>query len=212
VAPRDETPPAAAPAGGGASDEELARRFAAGDAGAFDELLTRHRDALFRFTRWSLGAARDEAEDATQDVLVEIYRSLPRFEGRSRLRTWMFGLTRNVCRQRRRARRRSSSNPTQSVDSGEALRDLPDGRVDLDAALERREIQEAVGLAIEGLSPEHRSAVLLRDIEGLSYEEIAEVLGIPLGTVRSRLHNARLALAGRLFRLDGNRGKDDGMH
>ena len=211
MAPKDETPPAAAPAGGDASDEELARRFAAGDAGAFDELLTRHRDALYRFARWSLGAARDEAEDATQDVLVEIYRSLPRFEGRSRLRTWMFGLARNVCRQRRRALRRTSSNPTRSVDSGEAFRDVPDCGADLDAALERREIQEAVGLAIDRLSPEHRSAVLLRDIEGLSYEEIAEVLGIPLGTVRSRLHNARLALAGRLFRLDGNRGKDNGM-
>jgi RNA polymerase sigma-70 factor (ECF subfamily) len=119
---------------------------------------------------------------------------------------------RNVCRQRRRALRRASSNPNQSVGSGKALRDLPDGSVDLDGALERREIQEAVGLAIEALSTEHRSAVLLRDIEGLSYEEIAEVLGIPLGTVRSRLHNARLALAGRLFRLDGDRGKDDGMH
>ena len=84
--------------------------------------------------------------------------------------------------------------------------------MDLDGALERREIQEAIALAIEGLRPEHRSAVLLRDIEGLSYEEIAEVLGIPLGTVRSRLHNGRLALAGRLLRLDRNRGRHDGMH
>lgn len=211
MAPKDERPPAAAPAGGGPSDEELARRFATGDTDAFDELLTRHRDALYRFARWSLGAARDEAEDATQDILVEIYRSLPRFEGRSRLRTWMFGLARNVCRQRRRALRRTSSNPIQSADSGEALRDLPDRGMDLDAAFERREIQEAVGLAIDRLSPEHRSVVLLRDIEGLSYEEIAGVLGIPLGTVRSRLHNARLSLAGGLFRLDGNRGEDNGM-
>jgi RNA polymerase sigma-70 factor (ECF subfamily) len=117
----------------------------------------------------------------------------------------MFGLARNVCRRRRRALRRASSSPSQSLDSGEALRDLPDGSVDLDGALERREIQEEVGRAIESLSPKQPSAVLLRDIEGLSYEEIAGVLAIPLGTVRSRLHNARLALAGRLFRLDGNR-------
>jgi len=212
VAPEDETPPAAAPGGGDPSDEELARRLAAGDAGAFDELLSRHRDALFRFTRWTLGAARDEAEDATQDVLIEIYRSLPRFEGRSRLRTWMFGIARNICRQRRRSLRRASSNPAGGVESTDSLRDLPDGSVDLDGALERREIQEAIALAIEGLRPEHRSAVLLRDIEGLSYEEIAEVLGIPLGTVRSRLHNGRLALAGRLLRLDRNRGRHDGMH
>jgi RNA polymerase sigma-70 factor (ECF subfamily) len=188
------------------SDEELARWFVAGDTGAFDELLSRHRDTLFRFVRWSLGATRDEAEDATQDTLVEIYRSMSCFEGRSRLRTWMFGIARNVCRQRRRARQRSSPTPTQSVDSSDALRNLPDGSVDLDGILERREVQEAVSLAIEGLSPEHRSTVLLRDIEGLSYEEIAEILEIPLGTVRSRLHNARLALAGRLVRLDRHRG------
>ena len=212
MAPEDETPPAAVPGGGDSSDEELARRLAAGDAGAFDELLSRHRDALFRFARWSLGAARDEAEDATQDVLIEIYRSLPRFEGRSRLRTWMFGIARNVCRQRRRTWRRASSNPAGGVESTDSIRDLPDGSVDLDGALERREIQEAVALAIEGLRPEHRSAVLLRDVEGLSYEEIAEVLGIPLGTVRSRLHNGRLALAGRLIGLGRNRGRDNGMH
>jgi RNA polymerase sigma-70 factor (ECF subfamily) len=124
----------------------------------------------------------------------------------------MFGIARNICRQRRRSLRRASSNPAGGVESTDSLRDLPDGSVDLDGALERREIQEAIALAIEGLRPEHRSAVLLRDIEGLSYEEIAEVLGIPLGTVRSRLHNGRLALAGRLLRLDRNRGRHDGMH
>ena len=212
MAPEGDLPPDAAPIGDPVSDEELARRFAAGDTGAFDELLNRHRDTLFRFVRWSLGATRGEAEDATQDALVEIYRSMSRFEGRSRLRTWMFGIARNVCRQRRRALDRSwSSTPTRSVESIASLRDLPDGSVDLDGALERREIQETVNRAIEALTPEHRGVVVLREIEGFSYQEIAEILKIPTGTVRSRLHNARIALAGRLFRLDGSRGEDDGM-
>ena len=71
------------------TDEDLARRFATGDAGAFDTLVRRHRDAIYRFVRCHLGAAREEAEDVTQDVLVEMARSLPRHEGRSRLRTWV---------------------------------------------------------------------------------------------------------------------------
>lgn len=130
----------------------------------------------------------------TQDVLLEIHRSLPRFEGRSRLRTWMFGLARNVCRQRLRASQGASSHPEESADGDEALRDLPDGRLDLDALLERREVQDQVRSAIESLSPVHRSIVLLREVEELSYEEIAAVLDIATGTVRSRLHNARAAL------------------
>lgn len=155
----------------------------------------RHRDALYRFVRSYLGASREEAEDVTQDVLVEVYRSLPRFEGRSRLLTWMFGVARNLClRHRRTAQRR----PAAGTDGDETLRDLPDTGFDLDSALGRREVQERVQAAIEDLGPEHRGVVLLREIEGLSYEEIAEVLEIPLGTVRSRLHNARAALIERL--------------
>jgi RNA polymerase sigma-70 factor (ECF subfamily) len=193
------------------SDEELARRFAAGHPEAFDELLNRHRDALLRFTRWSLGAKCEEAEDATQDVLVEIYRSLSRFEGRSRLRTWMFGIARNVCRRRLRSGPWRSLGVIHIIDSGETVRDLPDMTLDLDTALERREIREAVERAIEGLSPEHRRVVLLREIEGLSYEEIAEVLDIPKGTVRSRLHNARATLAGVLAQGGAVGGRGNGM-
>jgi RNA polymerase sigma-70 factor (ECF subfamily) len=186
-----------AAADGPAADEELARRFTAGDRNAFDELARRHRDALFRFARWQLGADAAEAEDATQDALVEIYRSLPRFEGRSRLRTWMFGLTRNVCGQRRRATRRERGGAAGS----EVLQRIPDVSLDLEGALARREVQDAVRAAIESLGPEHRGVILLREIEGLRYEEIAEVLGVPVGTVRSRLHNARVLLAARLAAL-----------
>jgi len=85
-----------------ASDEDLARRFVAGDHAAFDELVRRHRDGIYRFVRWHLGAPGGEAEDVTQDVLIEVFRCLPRYEGRSRLRTWMLGLAHNLCRQRRR--------------------------------------------------------------------------------------------------------------
>jgi RNA polymerase sigma-70 factor, ECF subfamily len=175
-------------------DEDLVRRFLDGDARAFDEIVGRHRDAVYRFCRWQLGGSRQEAEDATQDALVEAFRSLRRFAGRSRLRTWIFGLARNVCLRRRRAAARSLPASRDAGDE-EALRAIPDAADDLEALLARHETTERVRREIEGLTPEHRVVVLLREIEGLSYEEIASAVGVPVGTVRSRLHNARAALA-----------------
>lgn len=182
------------------SDEDLARRFLAGDPEAFDTLVRRHRNGIYRFVRWHLGAPAGEAEDVTQDVLIEVFRCLPRFEGRSRLRTWMLALAHNLCRQRRRG----CDGPgraafTEATD--EVLRTVADATADLDALLARRELQVQVRSAIESLGPEHREAVLLREIEGLSYAEIAEVTRVPVGTVRSRLHNARVALGASLVGL-----------
>lgn len=179
------------------TDEDLVRRFAEGDGLAFDELVLRHRDAVYRFVRSQLDTDRNEAEDVTQSVFVEVFRCLDRFEGRSRLRTWIVGIAANLCRQRRRER--SSEAGHVEIVEAEALRQLPDGSPGLVAALERRELQEAVRAAIDGLGPEQRTVVLLREIEGLSYAEIAEALHVPLGTVRSRLHNARASLAERLM-------------
>jgi RNA polymerase sigma-70 factor (ECF subfamily) len=106
----------------------------------------------------------------------------------------MLGLAHNLCRQRRRG----SSGARRTFVVGEAtdevLRVVPDAQADLDALLARREVQARVRSAIESLGPEHRDVVLLREIEGLRYGEIADILQIPLGTVRSRLHNARVEL------------------
>jgi RNA polymerase sigma-70 factor, ECF subfamily len=198
---RDDVPQTGAD--GDDTDEDLAGRFSAGDGKAFELLVRRYRDALYRFVRWHLGATRSDAEDVTQDILIEVHRSLGGYEGRSRFRTWMFGLARNVCLRRRRA-----AKETLCEAAGEkSLRELPDAAVDLETALERREVQETVRCAIEELGPGHRDVVLLREIEGLSYEEIAAVLEVPIGTVRSRLHNARAALAERLAPLA--RGREE---
>jgi RNA polymerase sigma-70 factor (ECF subfamily) len=183
-----------------AGDNELVRRFVQGDASAFDRIVSRHRDAVFRFVRWQLGGPRHEAEDATQDVFVEVLRSLPRYEGRSRLRTWVLGLARNVCLRRRRAAARGLPSPRDPAGAEETLLSIPDTTADVEAVLARRETVERVRAAIEELGPEHRAVVLLREIEGLSYEEIASVLDVPVGTVRSRLHNARAILAASLAR------------
>jgi RNA polymerase sigma-70 factor (ECF subfamily) len=189
------------------ADEELAARFVAGERWAFDELVRRHRDGIYRFVRWHLGAPPSEAEDVTQDILIEVYRSLPRYEGRSRLRTWVFGLAHNLCRQRRRGLRSANRVLAARESADEVLRTLPDRTSDLDTILARHEVQEQVRSAIERLGPEHRSVVVLRELEGLSYVEIAGVLQIPVGTVRSRLHNARVELGTWLAALAGENGE-----
>jgi RNA polymerase sigma-70 factor, ECF subfamily len=189
-----------------AIDRDLRARFCAGDTRAFDLLARRHQDALLRFVRWQLGMARQDAEDVTQDVLVEIYRALPRFEARSRLRTWMFGVARNVCLRHRR----NQVTPCPSVGDN-ILRKLPDPHMDPLAGLAQREVQARVQSAIAGLSPTQRIVLLLREIEGLSYQEIATTLDLPIGTVRSRLHNARAALAECLAPLAPEAGEKYGV-
>jgi RNA polymerase sigma-70 factor (ECF subfamily) len=176
-------------------DEDLVRRLEQGDESAFEALVARHGDAVYRFARWHLAEARGEAEDVAQDVFVEVFRSLGRFEGRSRLRTWILGVAMNVCRARRRAAALAARH---GASDDETLRRLPDTGVDLERALEAEDLRERVRSAIDGLGTEHRTVVLLRDIEGLSYAEIAALLHVPLGTVRSRLHNARVELGSRL--------------
>ena len=188
------------------SDAGLVRRFREGDQSAFDEIVVRHRDSVFRFVRARLGVLQNEAEDVTQDVLVLVYRRLDHFEERSRLRTWILGVAANVCRERRRA---AASRPLGLDRQGasESLRALPDGGPGLVAALEKRNLQDAVRSAIEALAPPHRQVILLREIEGLSYDEMAVLLEVPVGTVRSRLHNARAALAERLMPLAADGGR-----
>jgi RNA polymerase sigma-70 factor (ECF subfamily) len=186
-------------------DGDLVRRFREGDQTAFDAIGTRHRDSVYRFVRTRLGVLQNEAEDVTQDVLLVVYRRLAQFEGRSRLRTWILGVAANVCRERRRA---SASRRLclDDRDSTETLRTLPDARPDLEAALDRRSLQDAVRGAMDALAPQHREVIQLREIEGLSYDEMATVLEIPVGTVRSRLHNARADLTQRLTSLAADGG------
>jgi RNA polymerase sigma-70 factor (ECF subfamily) len=192
--------------GHGTSDEDLAARSVAGDHGAFSELVRRHRDGIYRFVRWHLGAPGSEAEDVTQDVLIEVYRCLPRYERRSRLKTWILGLAYNRCRQTRRGARSARRVFAGAEATDEELRTLADAGPDLDALLARREVQAEVRSAIERLCPAHREVVLLREIEELSYGEIATVLHIPVGTVRSRLHNARIELGTSLAALVKGKG------
>jgi RNA polymerase sigma-70 factor, ECF subfamily len=177
------------------ADETLIRRVATGDEHAFAELLVRYERRLAQFVRWSLDTTDDIAEDALQEVLLQLHRSAPRFGGQSSFRTWMYALARNVCRHQRRKLRRQ---PSHIGESDELLRDVADERLGPLDSMAHDEIVRTVRRAVAALPARYRVALMLRDWEDLSYAEIADVLGIPVGTVRSRLHNARALLAERL--------------
>jgi RNA polymerase sigma-70 factor (ECF subfamily) len=163
-----------------------------GDSTAFDTLVDRHRAGLLRFVRSAVGYREDEVEDLAQETLLQAYRGLVGFQGRSRFRTWLFGVARNVCSKHRRAPTAWSRLRNEGP---EPLLELRDPGPDPLVRLERTERRAAVWSHFQRLPAGQRMALLLREAEGLSYAEIAEVLRVPMGTVRSRIHNARAQLA-----------------
>ena len=172
---------------GDEGDDALAAAAANGDRDALDALLRRHAGLVNAVCRRVLSNPED-ALDATQEALLAIARKIHTFDGRARFTTWCYRVATNAALDEARRRGRRPA-PVEIVPEprvgGPAVDDLVAGQLDVDAALAR-------------LSPDHRAAVALRDIVGLDYAEIGEVLGIPPGTVRSRIARGRAALADQL--------------
>lgn len=192
----------AQPAADNAEELALCKRVAAGDERAFEVLVDRYQHRVFGFCARMLGD-RAEAEDIAQDVFVTLYKSAGNFRGDSAFSTWLFRVAKNQSlnrikyleRRGRSARRRDSEGDERvaRLEDHEALR--PD-----DAVADRQQAA-MVQDAISELAEEHRAVVVLRDMEELSYDEISDITGLPLGTVKSRIHRARSALAKRLSRI-----------
>jgi RNA polymerase sigma-70 factor (ECF subfamily) len=184
---------------GGPSDEEAIRRVLAGEPDAFRSLVERYQGRVYRM---ALRILRDEeaARDATQDALLKAYRALPRFQGRARFYTWLYRLAMNHCLDLRRRERPephlewAEGGAAEAEVSEAAAGGGGEGPFAPVAALERKELRERVAAAVDRLGDAARETLLLREVEGLSYAEIAEALGIPKGTVMSRLHYARQKL------------------
>jgi RNA polymerase sigma-70 factor (ECF subfamily) len=169
-------------------------RLRAGDAPAFEELVMTYQHRVFGVALRMLGN-RAEAEEVAQEAFVRAHRALGEFRGDAKLSTWLYAITSRLCLNR------LASAERRLVRQGEdVLLRLSDAGPRPDAALERRELETALGRAIAELPEDRRIVVVLRDLEGLSYEEIAEVLELELGTVRSRLHRARADLKEKLER------------
>jgi RNA polymerase sigma-70 factor (ECF subfamily) len=179
-------------------DEDLQRRLRAGDPRAFEELVTTFQHRVFAVAYRMLGT-RAEAEEIAQEVFLRAYRGLADFRGEASLSTWLYAIASRLCLNclaSGAGRMARSREPDE-----DAVRLLPADGADPAAAAERKELEGALRRAIAELPPERRLVVILRDIEGLAYEAIATALQLEPGTVRSRLHRARLELKDRLEKL-----------
>lgn len=166
---------------------ELAERHRHGDPDAFDELYERHAELVYGLARRLVGPR--DAADVAQEIFIRIFRHLGGFRGRSSLKTWVYRVALNHCRSRLRRRR-----PIDQLEEGEGpggADSLPDERSGPEKAALARDELRRVEEALASLPRPFREAVVLRDVEGLKYGEIAEVLGVRIGTVRSRIARGR---------------------
>src|SRR5215207_1060039 len=182
----------------------LLRRLRERDERAFRELVAEHRDRVFNLTYRMLGN-RAEAEDVAQEVFITVFKTVDTFREESKFSTWLYRVTVNHCKNRikylSRRHDRDQDELDEAVDHATAVAasaPLPAPRPDrqLEGAQMEQILQEAIGQ----LDEDHRVLVVLRDVEDLSMEEIVEITGLPDGTVKSRLHRARLALRKKLTR------------
>ena len=172
----------------------LIERCRAGDLGAFEPLVEKYRQRAYRLA-YNVLRDPEEAWDVAQDAFIRAFQALPSFRGDSAFYTWLFRIVVNVARDRARQHAaRGRAFGTERVDEKDWDRILVDQGVAPDANATKVEERERIVRALATLSEPHRAIIMLSDLEGLSYREIAEVLNIPMGTVMSRLHNARRRL------------------
>lgn len=175
------------------TDEELIARFQNGDEYAFDEIVHRYKDRLLNFIFRFLGQM-DEAEDIVQDTFLKVYKNKNAYENIARFSTWIYTIAGNLAKTelRKRKRRRMFSISGKGIDEKEY--ELRSGdrtpEEETDSVFNEKIIQGA----IEKLHEKFRTVIILRDIQELSYDEISNIIGVPLGTVKSRVNRARLKL------------------
>jgi RNA polymerase sigma-70 factor, ECF subfamily len=174
-------------------EAELITRSQQGNTASFDALVQKHYSLVFNIA-YRMLSDQEQAADATQLTFVRAFRSLGTFRGDAALATWLYRIAVNVCLDQVRRQPDEAVGLTLLGPDGEGEQPLPDSSLDPARVVERQECQRLVHEGLARLATEHRSVLVLYDLHGMSYEEIAEVLQIPLGTVKSRLNRARHAL------------------
>jgi RNA polymerase sigma-70 factor (ECF subfamily) len=164
-------------------DQSLVERIRRGDSGGAEELFERYAAALLRFADRML-SDRDAAQEVTQEVFVKVISRAHQYDGRAAVSSWLFAIAANACRDRRRRDRRAA------VVSLDAIADLPARAEGIEARMDLRQRRAAVRRALECLSAEQREALVLARYHGLPYSEIARVLGISVGAVKTRIFRA----------------------
>jgi len=180
-----------------AQDQQLIRRYLAGDVDAFNELMQAHEDRVFAVCLRMM-RDREAALDATQETFITVFRKADRFAGKSAFSTWLYRVAVNTCYDALRRGKRRATEP------------LPDYAEPPDRSSDDRlaaaELRPSIEEALADLPVEFRAAVILSDLEGLSLQEVGDLLGIPVGTVKSRVFRGRRLLAEALGNLSGDSG------
>lgn len=178
--------------------DALIQRCLTGDQDAWAHVVRQHWRKVFNIA-YKFTGKHDEAEDLTQDVFLKIFRSLNTFDRRANFQTWLVSVSRNLCIDHYRSVRKERETIDRAIDPGELTPVA--ATASPQAALEHRDRVELLRKALDHLPPTLRSAVLLRDIQELSYQEIADKLGLPEGTVKSRINRGRTELARQIRRI-----------
>jgi RNA polymerase sigma-70 factor (ECF subfamily) len=184
------------------ADTALVQRAQANDRAAFNEIVLRYKGKVYNFIHRMIPSMQD-AEDLTQETFVRAYLSIRSFQSRASLNTWLFRIATNLCIDYGRRTKKTQGLVTSlsqepDDDESESQRDIPDVEFDPQRLLLNKELGAQLDRALRDLPEKLRTVVLLYDVEGLPYDEIAAIAGCPLGTVKSRLFNARAALRDKL--------------
>ena len=182
---------------------ELVRKVQAGDTSSFETLVLENQTKVYNLALRTVGN-EDDAFDMSQEAFIKAYNSIGSFRGDSRFSVWLYRLTVNVCLDFLRSEgRRAHGSLTYLEDEDEKELEISDERFSPEAMVEKNELRRAVNRGLLQLPPNYRAILLLREIEGLSYEEIGEALSLEAGTVKSRIFRARKKLCS-ILSAEGN--------
>jgi RNA polymerase sigma-70 factor (ECF subfamily) len=181
--------------GTGEGERQLVDAARRGDHRAFEALVLKYQDRIYRLIQRMVGSS-EAVDDLAQEVFIRAYRSIGDFKGESSLYTWLYKIALNLCRNHYRTRGRRPVH--EELDENDGATGLEAGGGSPEDEVFRREFWQQLRRGLDALPDEQREAVVFCDLEGMSYEEMAEVMGVPIGTVRSRIYRGRRALQERL--------------
>ena len=174
-------------------ENELVRRAQNGDVAAFETLIEDYQKRIFSIA-YRMIQHQEDAADLTQEVIVKIFKNLDKFKGDAKFSTWVYRIATNTCLDEiKKARRHTIYSLDKEIETeeGSIAAQLPDTAPTPEEAAERKDLKKAIYAAIEELGKEHKQVIVLRDLHGLAYEEIADILQCSVGTVKSRISRAR---------------------
>jgi len=179
------------------SDEDLIESFQNGDLYAFDLIVKRYKNQLLNFVYRFLGNA-EEAEDLVQETFLRVYRNRKAYQKVAKFSTWIYTIAGNLAKTELRKRKRRKFFSISDLGYNEKDYDISDEAYNPEKDVDGRMKEEIIHREIDALSPKFREVILLRDVQQLSYEEISQIVNIPLGTVKSRVNRGRLKLQEKL--------------